>query len=168
MLAIVEVVIETLKNPEARTRTRRLALLLFLLAEVCIISWFWHRGPARKAVRAFLARQGNHFVLAWKDDLNEINVEHRHSLDELIRFSSVELGLRLGRNPGIKYTIESVWMTDRAGTYIVFWKNESDNLLNQMTFYSLGEAIFFAQAFRSGSYSQSILGHSVLLVGNSQ
>lgn len=147
-------------------KTRRFALLSVLLLETMATAWFWHHPPERSAKRAFLTRHEDHYLLAVRNDLNEIDFIRRNTLEEILTVSREEFQLRIGRNSATGATLENVWMTDRRGAYIVFWKNELDERLNQMSFFSSREARFFADAFRSGGYSPSILGHSILLVGS--
>ncbi|MBI1861866.1 MAG: hypothetical protein HYR96_13210 [Deltaproteobacteria bacterium] len=145
---------------------RRLALLLFLLVEVIAIGSMWTLTPQKRATRAFISKLRGEYILAWKDDLDAITVIHSASLDEILKYSQIDLGLHLARNMDSEGTLESVWITPRLGTFVVHWKSETEPQLNQMSFYNRSEADFFLKAFRSGSYTRSLLGHSILLVGS--
>ena len=144
--------------------SKRSALLALLFLELIAAIWFWHNESQHFAAKAFLTKLNGKYVLAWKDESDEINVIERTTLEDILRFSKEELGLKLGRNLGPEANLENVWKSSRLGGFVVHWKSEADSTLNQMTFYSDLEADFFMKAFRSGSYSRSILGHSILLV----
>lgn len=145
-------------------QSRRVLLLIVLLVEISAIVGALHQEPERRAAKAFIAKLKNEYVLAWKDDLDAVTIVHSPSLNEILTYSQSDLGLSLARNPGKEGVLESAWMTPRYGTFVVHWKSEADSELNQMSFYRKAEADVFLRALRAGSYSHSILGHSILLV----
>ena len=146
----------------SKGRWRRTVLLSVLLLEIVFLMGANNPSPSR-ATRAFLTKQQDHFLLAWKDEFGAVDIVKMDSLNDTLAYAYQELGLQLGRNFDPRASIENVWMDHRSGTYVVLWKADSEDLLNQISFFNQSEAQFFARAFRSGAYSRSIVGHSVLL-----
>jgi len=141
----------------------RIAVLACILAlEVVFATFLWQRSKPG-AVLGFLVKNGNHFTISWRDQDDGYESHDVSSIDAAMQFARKELKLSAGINPISEYELEHIWMQDRFGTYLVMWKTAGIDFLNQITFNRKEDALFFAAAFRGGSYSPSPFGHSVLL-----
>lgn len=140
-------------------------LLALLFVEVVTIRVLWSPLPEKRiAHRAFLTKQNDQYILAWRNGVGTVELVQMESLPEILRRAN-ELQLSVAKNIDPGSSVESAWVSDRRGSYVLLWKTENDPLY-QMSFYRESDAQFFASAFRQGAYTRSILGHSVLMVGH--
>lgn len=141
---------------------RLFALLGILVIEAVFAGYLWSRSKPG-AVLGFLVKNGNHFTVAWRDSVAGYDSHDASPIDDALRFAKEELKLTAGINPFSEFELEHVWLEDRFGTTLVMWKTLGINFLNQITFNRKADALYFAAAFRQGSYSPSPFGHSILL-----
>ena len=145
---------------------RFLVLCLLVALEFIFGAYLWRKSKP-EAILGFLTKNGDHFTIAWRDTLKGYESHDALSIEDAMRFAREELHLSAAVNPISEFELEHVWTQDRFGTYLVMWKTHSINFLNQITFNRRSDAMFFAAAFRQGSYSPSPFGHSVLLLPKS-
>lgn len=140
-----------------------MVLAVVVALEVLFTIFLWQRSKPG-AVLGFLIKNGDHFTIAWRDTLHGYESQDVPTIEAALKFAREELKLSAAVNPLSEYELEHVWMQDRFGTYLVMWKSSGIQFLNQITFNRRADAMFFAAAFRQGSYSPSPFGHSVLLM----
>jgi len=141
---------------------RRNWLLLLLALELCGAYNLTHF--VRKEISlGFLVKNGSKFIVAWRDTEAGFQTRSYESVDEAMSFARKELKLIAARNPLVEHELEHVWLDNSSGGHMVVWKVLRFDFLNRLSFQNQGEAEFFLQAFRSGSYAPSIFGHSILL-----
>lgn len=139
---------------------RKLVYLLLLIGlEVALAHHFL---PRSRVQYGFLVKNGDLYVLIWKGEDNAFHSVSYPSLRGAVAFAGT-LDLETGRNPSMTDDLERIWMQDRAGSYVMFWKTLKMEYLNQLTFHRRADADFFMRAFQSGSYSTSPFGHSIFL-----
>jgi len=148
-------------------RHRLIAFLCIVGLEVVFGAFLWQRSKPG-AVLGFLVKNGNQFTVCWKDTMDGYDRHDVASIDDALRFAREELKLSAAVNPFAEFELEHVWLQDRFGTTLVMWKTAGIQFLNQITFNKRSDALFFASAFRQGSYSPSPFGHSVLLMPQKQ
>ena len=148
-------------------RHRLLALVCVVALELVLGAYVWQRSKP-PAVLGFLIKNGSQFIVCWKDKMDGYERHEASSIDDALRFAREELKLSAAVNPFAEFELEHVWLQDRFGTTLVMWKTAGIDFLNQITFNRRSDAVFFASAFRQGSYSPSPFGHSVLLMPSKQ
>lgn len=112
----------------------------------------------------FLSRTGKEYKVVWREPGEGILERSFSELSRAIQFAKNTLNLRVGRNPKLDWELEYLDVQDRYGGYVLLWKTFEVNFLFQMTFQNQKDALYFAKAFREGSYSPSPVGHSILLL----
>lgn len=140
-----------------------LAVLVVVAIEVALGCYFWEQAKPG-AVLGFLVKNGQKYTLVWKDEVTGYESRDYTSIQDATRYAREELRLKTGANPIAEHELEHLWMQDRFGTYLVFWKTVGVNYLNQISFHRRDDAVYFANSFRQGSYSPSPYGHSVLFM----
>lgn len=113
------------------------------------------------AQKAFLAKHGEKFVVAYKDRDENVGVLAFDSLEEALRNLKE---LRLEMTPSLasfNFPMEHAWLRKDIGKTVLYWKFSGREDLNKITFQSEKDAEFFASAFKQGAYSPSPLGHSL-------
>lgn len=147
---------------EKRNRTR--VLILVVLFELVFGGFIWSRSAPQSVVFGFLVKNGNRYVIGWKDEYTGLNSHTYGTLKEALHFLKDDLKLSRGRNPIVEQEVEFVWLQDRFGAYVLMWKTPNISFLNRLTFQSEADANYFEDAFKRGSYTPSPFGHSVLFL----
>ena len=144
-------------------RDRWFLLLTILGIQIFVGAYLWQTTQTPRALMGFLSERKGHFILAWKEELSDLQVREYATLSGALSFASEQLSLKAGHTPRADLTPESVWINERFGNPVVFWKTDASPRLFQMTFQAKKDADFFAKAFREGSYTPSPIGHAILL-----
>ncbi len=148
-----------------RTERDRWFLLLAIVGlQVFVGGLLWQSGQTSPALMGFLSERHGHFVLGWTDQVEGLKFVEYSTLGEALNFAGTNLKLTTGHTPRADLTPEAVWIQERFGNPVVFWKIDANKDLFQMTFESKTDALYFANAFRRGSYTPSPIGHSILLI----
>ncbi len=141
----------------------KIALAVLLLSElVWVVVLFQMHKPGPHL--GFLVKDGARYILVWRTDEEGIQTRHEDSIDSAVSYARNSLNLKVGVNPIPEHELEYLSVVDRYGSVQVLWKTSRINFLNQITFHRSADARFFAKAFKSGAYSPSPFGHSILLV----
>jgi hypothetical protein len=150
-----------LKNQRLTKGTVRWGILAGLVVvELLLVAFLQFTVPV--ASHAFLIKNGKDYVVFWSED-GTYDSRHYSELRKAIDFAKMELGLEQAPSTN-GMDIERLWIQDRFGAFVVMWKTFRFPYLNQLTFNRESDAKFFEAAFRSGAYSPSPFGHSVLLL----
>ena len=144
------------------TRPRFWALLVLLVAEVTFLCG-WRSNEPRAQV-GYLVKMGSKYVVAYRDQRRNLLVSEYPTLDAALGFTEQTLDLERGVSVSPYNELEYTWLSSRQGAFVVQWKLAHFEPLLRLTFQSRTEAEFFHDAFRTGSYSRSPLGHAVLLM----
>lgn len=144
------------------SRPWRLGILAGLVVLEGILA-VYIRSPERVPL-GFLSRSGKEYRVVWREPGEGIVERNFSALSGAIQFAEDTLNLRVGRNPKLDWELEYLDLQDRYGAYVLLWKMFEINFLFQMTFQNHKDALYFAKAFREGSYSPSPVGHSILLL----
>ncbi len=139
-------------------QSRCIALVAVCIIEAILVVQVWKHSEAT-VLAGFVVKHGGGYVLVWKNVVGYRSEMVASLQDALSR--ARELGLGVAHSPS--NSLESLWVQDRFGTYVVLWKLEEKPILNQLTFYDQKDASFFARAFKTGGYSPSPFGHSIFL-----
>jgi hypothetical protein len=147
-----------------RFNTRHAVTLLILISvEIACSAYMWDQTQSEVTI-GFLSKNGNQFVLGWRESGSQIQVTAWPSASLALRYAREKLHLTQGRSLRPDLALENVWTDKQFGNYVLLWKSESLPEIHQMSFQNYAEAETFADAFRSGSYTPSPVGHSILLV----
>lgn len=139
------------------------SLIVAALLESLLFVAIWKKSAPR-AVLGFLSKSGPQYVLYWKDEENQTQLATYPDLTSAIHSVESDLGLAVAANPVANHEVENVWLNDRFGSYVLFWKRAYVGWINRITFQDKREALFFADAFKRGAYSPSPQGHAILLL----
>jgi len=156
--------LSNLLKSKIEKKNRLGALVLVAAFELMLGIFVWNHTKPRSVILGFLVKNGNSYVLAWKDEETGYESHSYPSLKDALQVAQGDLKLAPGHNPIIEQEVEHVWLDDRSGAYVLLWKTNNFSFLNQLTFQSHDDALFFENAFRRGSYTPSPFGHSVLFV----
>lgn len=144
-------------------RTMKIVLLaLLVVGEIALFSYVWGQTKTRASV-GFLVKNGTAYILGWRETGN-LEEKSYPNLAAALAAAGGELGLKFRRGGQEGTELENIWLDERPHGFIVFWKFEGSSFLNQMTFASRPDALYFAQAFRKGAYTPSPFGHAILFV----
>lgn len=147
---------------KAISQGRKLLYLAVLIAlEITLVVHLW--GQQNRVPFGFLVKNGDVYVLIWKNDAHEYQTSIYPNLNEAMTYAINELNLQVGHNPLMEDELERLWVQDRQGVTVMFWKTSKLEYLNQMTFHRRAEADYYMKAFRTGSYTPSPFGHSIFL-----
>lgn len=138
-----------------------LVLLALLIIEGVLFATVSFQTKERVS-RAFLIKNGNSYVIAWLNEKNENSEVVLPSLDAAIKYAKTELSLFPATT--FQVELEHFWVQDRQGSYVLYWKTSQYNLLHHLTFNTLSDAKYFYEAFKTGAYSPSPYGHSLVLM----
>lgn len=153
---------QTCSNKRTPTRTKIVAVLLILIIEAGLAWFVWtHSKPSARL--GYIVKNGNSYILFWRDENLAPVVKNYAYLHEALNFAEEELNLRMGVNPQFDGSVEGVWERQDVGKHLIFWKTSELNVLHRLTFRRVTEAKLFARAFKSGAYSPSPYGHSIFL-----
>jgi len=148
-------------------KDRWFLLLVILGFQAFVGAYLWQSTQLPQVTLGFLSERQGHFVLAWKEGNTEMQTLEYPTLEGALAFASDHLRLTFGHNFHPGSSPENVWIQDRFGNPVVFWKTEASEKLFQMTFQSKTDAVYFARAFRQGAYTPSLIGHAIYLVPTS-
>ncbi len=150
-------------TPPFNPRISRGLALILLIAVEGIIAFVLFTLPTNIPF-GYLIKTGPNYLVAWRDP--DIGLQSRNFsvLLDALQFAdeSLNLHVKTGSRPDIE--LEYLDLQDRFGGFVLLWKTFQVDFLNQITFQRKSDALYFAHAFRSGAYSPSPFGHSVLLV----
>ena len=121
-----------------------------------------HSEP--KPQHGFLIKHGNQYVVAWKPGEFPVEMATHESLADAVRFARNELKLHSGYNPRTSLNVEHAWLRSDNGQFRLYWKSWEFPNLNRLTFQNERDALYFYNAFRSGAYTGSPIGHAIALV----
>ena len=147
---------------EKRNRTK--VLVVVVMIELLLGGFIWSHSKNQSVVLGFLVKNGNRYVIAWKDEYTGYDSHSYSTLKEALHFVHDDLKLSPGRNPLVDEEVEFVWLQERFGAYVLMWKTLNFSFLNRLTFQNEADANYFEDAFKRGSYTPSPFGHSVLFV----
>ena len=151
--------------PESRGKL--ISVTLILILEIGLLVYLLDKPPRVSA--GFLVKTvGRHYIIAWHEPFNGLYRRSFEELSEATEFAQNSLGLSIGKNPELDLMPEYLTVKERLSQYILQWKTFQLDFLNQITFEKRQDALFFANAFRGGSYSPSPFGHSVLFLPKSR
>ena len=136
---------------------------MLIALEFCFGVYLW-KNTKPKVILGFLVKNGQEYVVAWKDDVNGYTTHSYRSLSDARRFAREELKLSEGINPVLDGSLERAWVQDRSGGFVVLWKTMTFRGLHQLTFNSWEDANYFMGALRQGFYTPSPYGHSILFL----
>jgi len=137
-------------------------LLVLVLLEGALVAHLLHLGQSRVPF-GFLVKNGDAYILFWKTDDQHYQSKVYPALRPAVEYAQNRLKLEAGHNPFMEDDLERLWMQDRKGAYVMFWKMSHIQFLNQLTFHRRSEADFYAREFRAGNYTTSPFGHSIFL-----
>ena len=147
-----------------RHRRAKIFLMIGVITVEGLIAFYLGFGRSAPATRGYLSKIGREYLVAWHDaSVPNFQYATYGSLDEAILFLKGNLGLSTGHTVRPELELENVWVQDRYGSFVVFWKTEKIPFVNQISFPSEREAKFFADAFRKGAYTPSPYGHAIVL-----
>lgn len=147
---------------EKRNRTK--VLVVAVLIELILGGLVWKHTKSQSVVLGLLVKNGNSYVIAWKDEYTGYDSHSYSTLKEALHFVQDDLRLSPGRNSLVDEEVEFVWLQERFGAYVLMWKTMNVSFLNRLTFQNEADANYFEDAFKRGSYTSSPFGHSVLFV----
>lgn len=135
-------------------------LASLVVFEVLLVGFLQFAEPT--ASHAFLIKDGSSYAVYWSAE-GQYDFATYKDLRSALKFAHNSLGLSEGSSfQGMD--IERLWTQDRFGSFVVMWKTFRHPHLNQLTFSREADARFFETAFRTGSYTPSPFGHSILLL----
>jgi hypothetical protein len=139
-----------------------IGLFVIIVVEIFLGTFLWS-NTKHQATSGYIVKNGNSYVLLWKNKDNTLEEKKYAFLHEALQFAQKDLGLQMGSNPNFTGNVEGVWEREDIGKHMVFWKTSDINILHRLTFRRATEAKYFADAFKRGAYSTSPLGHSIFL-----
>lgn len=151
----------------AKKMPKKIAILLFLVVELAVGAFYWHKSEP-VATQGFLIKNGNAYIVLWKNKDRTMESMRYDSLKAALEFADQELEMAIGPNPTTQDSAQQVWMREDFGKQLVFWQTENVAELHRLTFRQAWEANIFATAFKTGAYSTSPYGHSISLIPKSR
>lgn len=138
--------------------------VLFLAAfEVSVGIYFWdHTKPS--TLNGYLIKNGDAYVVLWKNDWNEDLLSSHASISDALRFAEKDLGLHISQTAEGNPALEHMWLRSDIGKTVLYWKTLEVEFLNRLTFKKESDALLFERIFRSGGYTPSPYGHAISLM----
>ena len=148
-------------------RRRRNLLLVAILSLLFSVVCHFLLVRQSRIAQGFLTKDGAHYRIGWKEEQQFLS-RRFDTLKQALNFAQEVLELEVGRNVSAAFDLEFIEVRKRNDATIVYWKPYTFPFLSRLTFQNHDEALYFAQAFRRGSYSPSPFGHSLLLLAHRQ